>query len=350
MISPNLNSGFDDRAILYTASNAPLNIPSDTAPNASAISCSRAIFRAAARILAAAMLAIALAPAATAQSDAVAPANANVNASASAAAITLRDKYASLSDKLANNQFQRPLYIDSDESPSSLKGDIYAVVNFPFATVNTALNGPKNWCDVLILHLNVKFCQRRNDGDGAAITVNLGKKTPEALDDTYRVAFKYHAEAAQPDYFSVGMSAAEGPLNTSNYRIHLEAVSIDTGRTFLHLTYSYSYGFAGKVAMKAYLATIGSDKVGFTRSGSGTGKAAYVNGVRGVVERNTMRYYLAIDAYLSAMNAPTSEQFEKRLQTWFSATERYPQQLHEVERTAYIAMKHDEFQRQNTVR
>lgn len=298
-----------------------------------------AVARALAKVLAT-VLVLALAPLASAQSDTAATANATA----------LRDKYAALSDKLANNQFQRPLYIDSGESPSSLKGDIYAVVNYPYATVNTALNGPKNWCDVLILHLNVKFCQRRNDGDGAAITVNLGKKTPEALEDTYRVAFKYHAEASQPDYFSVGMTAAEGPLNTSDYRIHLEAVAIDAGHTFLHLTYSYSYGFAGKVAMKAYLATVGSDKVGFTRSGSGSGKAAYVNGVRGVVERNTMRYYLAIDSYLSAMNAPASEQFEKRLQTWFSATERYPQQLHEVDRVDYVEMKRDEYQRQNTTR
>lgn len=290
----------------------------------------------AARTLAA-LVVVTLAPLAAAQSEPAATANATA----------LRDKYTELSDKLANNQFQRPLYIDSNESPSNLKGDIYAVVNYPYATVNTALNGPKNWCDVLILHLNVKFCQRRNDGDGAAITVNLGKKTPEALPDTYRVAFKYHAEASQPDYFSVGMTAAEGPLNTSDYRIHLEAVSIDAGHTFLHLTYSYSYGFAGKVAMKAYLATVGSDKVGFTRSGSGSGKAGYVNGVRGVVERNTMRYYLAIDAYLSAMNASASEQFEKRLQTWFSATERYPQQLHEVDRSDYVQMKRDEYRRQN---
>lgn len=301
-----------------------------------AVTFAKSITRPVAARTLAALLVVTLAPLAAAQSEPAPTANATV----------LRDKYTELSDKLANNQFQRPLYIDSNESPSNLKGDIYAVVNYPYATVNTALNGPKNWCDVLILHLNVKFCQRHNDGDGAAIIVNLGKKTPEALPDTYRVAFKYHAEASQPDYFSVGMTAAEGPLNTSDYRIHLEAVSIDAGHTFLHLTYSYSYGFAGKVAMKAYLATVGSDKIGFTRS-SGSGKAGYVNGVRGVVERNTMRYYLAIDAYLSAMNAPASEQFEKRLQTWFSATERYPQQLHEVERSDYLEMKRDEYRRQN---
>ena len=72
-----------------------------------------------------------------------------------------------------------------------------------------------------------------------------------------------------------------------------------------------------------------------------------MNGVRGVVERNTMRYYLAIDAYLGAVDAPAAEQFEKRIQTWFTATERYPRQLHELERDAYLNMKRAEYKRQN---
>jgi hypothetical protein len=32
-----------------------------------------------------------------------------------------------------------------------------------------------------------------------------------------------------------------------------------------------------------------------------TGQPDYIGGVRGLVERNTMRYYLAIDAYLSTL-------------------------------------------------
>src|SRR6202051_88168 len=81
-------------------------------------------------------------------------------------AASLRDKYQSLAQQLKHNQFQRPLYLESAESPSTLKGDIYAVVAYPFATVNGALNdpaqGPANWCDVLILHLNTKYCHASN--------------------------------------------------------------------------------------------------------------------------------------------------------------------------------------------
>jgi hypothetical protein len=267
-------------------------------------------------------------------------------ASAQNAPTALRDKYAQLGEQLKNNQFHRPLYLESSESPNVLKGDIYAVVDYPFATVNTALNNPAHWCDFLILHLNIKYCKADNDSPTPDISVNLGKKDPQDLKDTYHVDFKYRNETSAADYFSVTLSAAQGPLNTSNYRIHLETVAIDATHSFLHLTYSYTYGFAGKMAMSAYLTTIGRNKIGFTRIPDG-GKSGYVNGVRGIVERNTMRYYLAIEAYLSAMTAPPSEQFEKRIQTWFSTTELYPQQLHELDRSAYLDMKRSEYQRQN---
>jgi hypothetical protein len=125
----------------------------------------------------------------------------------------------------------------------------------------------------------------------------------------------------------------------------LEAVAIDSTHTFIHLTYSYGYGTAGRLAMKTYLATIGSDKVGFSKSAD---SGDYIGGVRGLVERNTMRYYLAIDAYLASLSLPAGQRLDARLNRWFDATEAYPRQLHEVEKDDYIQMKHHEVQRQQT--
>jgi hypothetical protein len=39
---------------------------------------------------------------------------------------------------------------------------------------------------------------------------------------------------------------------------------------------------------------------------------------------------------------------QKRLNSWFSATEQYPRQLREVDRTAYLDMKQSEYLRQQT--
>jgi hypothetical protein len=115
----------------------------------------------------------------------------------------------------------------------------------------------------------------------------------------------------------------------------------------MHFTYAYSFGLTGKLAMKTYLATIGRDKVGFTINGKlPDGNNQYIQGVRGIVERNTMRYYLAIDAYLAGLKLPAENQLEWRLQQWYRSTEQYAIQLHEVELIDYLDMKHSEYERQ----
>jgi hypothetical protein len=141
------------------------------------------------------------------------------------------------------------------------------------------------------------------------------------------------------------MEATDGPYDTRDYQLLVEAVPLDGTRTFLHMGYGFSYGGASSLAMRLYLATIGHDKVGFTAVGTGQ-PAHYVQGMRGVMERNTMRYYLAIDAYLASLSAPPPEQLDKRFAGWFDATERYPRQLHEVDRDAYLRMKRNEYRRQ----
>jgi hypothetical protein len=139
------------------------------------------------------------------------------------------------------------------------------------------------------------------------------------------------------------LTSADGPLGTSDYRIAVEAAPMDATHTMLHMSYAYGFGLAARVAMNVYLSTAGSDKVGFSVVGKDDdGKPTYVGGVRGLVERNTMRYYLAIDDYVAA---PAPAQLEQRLDTWFDATERYPRQLHELDKSDYLSMKRIEAKR-----
>ena len=262
-----------------------------------------------------------------------------------AGAAALHAKFAELGGQLANNQFKRPVVMNSNETGNILKGDIYALVDHPINQVSGALSGPAHWCDVLMLHLNTKYCHVSSGADGSMLDVRIGKKFDQPIDDAHRVDFAFHPGLSNADYFDTRLDAKKGPMGTSDYRILLEAVAVPGKKTFLHLTYSYAYGFASKVAMKAYLATVASDKVGFSKIADG--QADFIGGMRGVVERNTMRYYLAIDAYLDALAAPSSEQIEKRLIAWFNATEQYPRQLHEMDRNAYLEMKRAEIQRQS---
>lgn len=259
----------------------------------------------------------------------------------------LQAQYVSLRGRLNHNQFQRALYLDSTETPNKLEGDLYALVNHPFAVVSAALKDPEQWCEVLILPINTKNCHTTVAGNTSLLMVSLGTKNAQSLDDAYPIEFSYRLAAATPNYLDIQLDADQGPLSTSDYRIRLAAVPVAGGRTFLHLNYAYGYGFAGRLAMKAYLATIGRGKVGFTVIGKRTdGQPEYIGGVRGVVERNIMRYYLAIDSYLGALAAPPGSRLERRLQSWFAATEQYPRQLHELDKTDYFDMKRGEYLRQ----
>ena len=282
------------------------------------------------------LCAAAVACAAMAQSDSVA---------------TLRAKYVSLDKQLRQNQFKRPLVLDSAETSDRLKGDIYAIVDYPFGAVSAGLNDPDHWCDVMLLHINTKYCHAMVGPSGTTLRVNIGKKIPEILTNVARIEFNYRVAAVTPEYLEIMLNAPDGPLGTSDYLIRLEAVALPDAKTFLHLTYSYGANFAARLAMQTYLGTVGRGKVGFTVVGKrADGQPDYIGGVRGLMERNTMRYYLAIDSFLGAAGAAPGAQLEKRLQSWFTAAEQYPRQLHEMDRGAYLEMKRAEYLRQQTVR
>ncbi|MEO8445416.1 MAG: hypothetical protein ABI567_10470, partial [Gammaproteobacteria bacterium] len=178
-------------------------------------------------------------------------------------AASLRARYGALDGRLVSAEYQRPLYLESTMRPDALSGDIYALFDQPFAIVGPSLKDLDHWCDILILHLNVKGCRVATSRAGKALRVNVGRKFDQPLADTYLFEFQY-ARESQPDYVQVDLTAPEGPIGTSNYRIILEVVAIDPAHSFIHLSYSYDYALPARVAMRGYLATIGRGKVGFS--------------------------------------------------------------------------------------
>jgi len=255
----------------------------------------------------------------------------------------LRQRYAAIAPQLAASPYGRPLKIESVQDEGDLQGDVQAVVEHPFATLDRELRSAARWCDILILHLNTKQCVSSD----TQLAVAVGRKYDQPLADAYHLNFDYRVAASAPDFLKVVLNAKDGPFGTHDYRIVVEATPLDPRHAFLHMSYAYGYGFAARMALQGYLATIGRDKVGFTVVGrQRDGQPVYVDNVRGVVERNAMRYYLAIDAYLASLAAPPGEQQERRLLAWFNATERYRRQLHEMEQADYVAMKRSELERQ----
>ena len=258
----------------------------------------------------------------------------------------LHAKYVALQDQLDRNAFRRPLYLESSESPGLVKGDIYAVMAAPFAQAGSVLGTARDWCQVLMLHINTKDCRVSRKPSGTQLSLWVGTKDDQPPEEASRLDFAYSTPVNTPRYLNVKLRADDGPMGTRDYRIELEAIPLPGGRTFLRLSYSYGYGLFGRLAMEAYLATAGRNKVGFTEIAGQAGEPPrLVGGVRGVIERNTMRYYLAIDVSLAALSTAPQARFEKRIRDWFTAAEAYPRQLHEMELEPYLEMKRKEIVR-----
>jgi hypothetical protein len=263
-------------------------------------------------------------------------------------AAALRARYTALQTSLASNAYNRPIHIESFHNYGDLRGEVFAVVQQPFTVTGPALQGMEHWCDIMMLHLDVKMC-RWSQAGADSLTVSTARKYDQPLESAAAVEFGYRVVASEAEYLQVQLHADKGPMGTHDYRIVLEAVAIDAKSSFVHLSYAYSQGFGGRIAMEAYLATLGRNKVGFTViDHKADGQPVYIGNVRGLVERNCMRYFLAIESYLSAYTLPPGEQLERRLQEWHAGAERYPVQLHEMEREDYLAMKRKEIQRQQS--
>lgn len=263
-------------------------------------------------------------------------------------ASSLRARHAALREQLAHNPFERPIHLASSENPGDVRGDIYALIEQPYVVVGAALRSVDNWCEVLILHQNVKGCRVAGAVGADTLTLRIGRKHYQPLADAYPIDFLFRVSATAPDFLQLLLSADEGPLGTHHYRVKLEVADLDGQRSFLHLSYAYAYGMPARIAMRAYLATIGRNKVGFSIVGSrADGAPVYIGGMRGIAERNTMLYYLAIDAYLGARSLPAPQRLAKRLNDWHAGVERYPRQLHELDRDQYIEMKRKEIGRQH---
>lgn len=261
-------------------------------------------------------------------------------------AAALRARYAELRETLRASSFGRPLVIDSAQTSSLLEGRVHALLPQPYPVVREVLREPARWCDILILPFNTKYCRIQSDGAATQLQLRIGRKATQPVEQAYRLMFDFTPVAATAEGMETRLLADEGPFGTRNYRIVVEAIPVEGDRTFLRLDYAYGYGMLGRAALGAYLATTGASKVGFTEVGRDEqGRPQYIGGLRGLIERNSMRYYLAI---LATVEAPQPGQLQRRLEAWFDASEQYALQLHEMDKATYVALKQQEAVRMRT--
>ena len=258
----------------------------------------------------------------------------------------LREQHQKLAGQLARSPLRRPIHLESTETDGGLQGDVYAVVDHPLEQVRAALADGAQWCEMLLLHINNRRCRVSRQPEGETLTLSVVQRYDKPVDQAFELSFAHRIASAAKDYLSLKLSAETGPMGTSNYRVTLEAVPLGERQTFLHFGYAYDHNMVARLATMAYLATFGSHKVGFTVTGkTPNGEPDYIRGLRGLMERNAMRYFLTLDAYLAGLDVPPPERAEKRMHRWFEEAERYPAQLHEIDLATYLEHKRSDRRR-----
>jgi hypothetical protein len=272
------------------------------------------------------------------------------DAGAGPSAKTLLEKYPLLESNLVNNQFGVPIYLESKDNGSLLHVDLYSILDYPFDGIKEAIQSPSAWCDITSLMLNIKASTCCKVSDQWHLTIYTGKKNYQPPKDAYKQDFNFHVAALEQDYLDIVLSSKDGPFFTKNHMIRFEAAPLDAKRTFMHFAYDYTCGFFSRAAIKAYYETIGHDKKGFSIIASDkNGDPVYQCGIKGAEERNAVRCYLGIRAYMDTLKIAVDHKFEEQLNRWYDMTQQFPLQLHEEEKGEYLDNKRREHNNQLTL-
>ena len=259
----------------------------------------------------------------------------------------LRDTYRKIEANLERNSFGVPLFLESFERDDRVHVDVYGIFDHPFSGMLNLLKVPATWCDIVSLHPNVKACTYRELPGAWLLTFYIGRKVYQAPEDAHQVMYHYRNVVQQQGYLDIMLSADAGPFGTKDHRMRFEALPLDGGRTFVHVSYAYSDSVALRLAEKVYFATLGRGKAGFTVTGTDRkGNPVYIGGPRGAIERNAVRYYLAIQAFMNTLRYPEERRFSMRTSEWYDLTTRYRKQLFEMEKVDYLTYKTKEHKNQ----
>jgi hypothetical protein len=231
----------------------------------------------------------------------------------------------------------------SSEQDDVLSAEVNSILHTPFETVAAAMVRASNWCQVMPLHFNIKACTYETRDGVELLTIYSGRKIYEAPDDSYPISYRFEIVRHDDAQLSLRLRADAGPVSTRDYLIELDAMPVAEG-TLLHIHSSYRTSWLSSMLTSTYLSTIGRDKVGFSRIEQ-DGELIPVQGIKGIIERNVMRYHLAINAFLGALSLPEVDRHEATLANWFEQNENYPP-LHEMDEAEYLQIKHREWDNQ----
>ncbi len=212
--------------------------------------------------------------------------------------------------------------------------------------VTVVLANPSNWCEMMFLHLNVKACIFNETEGNQWVRLYMGRKFYQPPDKAEELQLNFKTGVTDDGVSWAELTAAEGPYGTSDYYIGLYAIKADAG-VYTEFLSSQKVGAAATAAQDLYFHTLAANKIGFTVVGENwRGKPQYAKGQQGALERNIVRYLLALEVYLMKHHLEGLAGLQERAFDWYDATELYKKQLHEVAKKDYLKAKTKEYQNQ----
>ena len=232
----------------------------------------------------------------------------------------------------------------STEQKELLSAEVTSLLPYSYESATAALLDTANWCQFMPLHFNIKACTHEKLPDGEQLTLYSGRKGYQTPQESHPLIYRVEDRQQTGSAFKLRLHANNGPAGTSNYLIEVEALDVPEG-VLMHIRSSYRPSLSSNLLTRTYLSTLGRGKVGFTLDNE-SGDGRYVEGVRALIERNVMRYQLAVESYLATQTLPLKERREAVLTHWFRQNESYPKQLHEMDEVEYLAIKRREWRNQ----
>ena len=208
------------------------------------------------------------------------------------------------------------------------------------------LAGPAAWCEILFLHYNVKSCTHGERDGQRWLKMYMGRKFYQHPRKAEQIELEFNSGKTEDGVLWVELAADEGPFNTKDYYVGLAAIPTEGG-VFVQFRSAAITGTLIAGVMDLYFATLASDKIGFSIVGTDKkGNPEYSGGTLAMLERNVVRYLIALDAYMKTYETGGEAGMVARTTMWFDGTEQYPEQLHEVERDDYLRDKRKEYAHQ----
>lgn len=228
------------------------------------------------------------------------------------------------------------LQVESVSHGAEVRGVVSGELPFEFERTRALLASPVAWCDIVLLHFNVKACVPGTDRGHARLSVYHGGKRSLGAEEGAALRYSFAVET-RASRLAVMLRADRGSLGTRDHRLRLVASPAGAARTAVRFDYAFEASGWARQVLRAYLATAGRHKCGFSVV-EDDGERHCVRGVRGILERNAVRYYYAMIAVLEGQAAAPGDA-AWRARRWFDLTETQPRQLREMSREEYLATK-----------